>query len=300
MSPTKPPATRPKQSRALTGRRRRSSAATWTWASAIVVVAIVLVIVLVDTLGSSPSKKQSSNYGPASSIPGLVQEVTNVPASVFDQVGITSPAIGVGGFARIVKQPSLTFTQGSKKLPGFIYYGAEYCPYCAATRWAIVLALSRFGTFQNLQLMKSTANDVDPNTATFSFRFSTYKSNYLVFQPYEVQDRNGKTIPSQAPPTNVAQIIAHYDSGQSFPFLDVGNLVFLVGAPFDPQVLKGESWSQIGSGLNDPTNYATQAIVATANYITAGICELTGNAPALVCNSTGVKAAIAALNKPAG
>ena len=35
--------------------------------------------------------------------------------------------------------------------PGIFYYGAEYCPYCAAERWPVVVALSRFGTWSNLQ-----------------------------------------------------------------------------------------------------------------------------------------------------
>jgi hypothetical protein len=31
-----------------------------------------------------------------------------------------------------------------------LYIGAEYCPYCAAERWPLVMALSKFGTFSNL------------------------------------------------------------------------------------------------------------------------------------------------------
>ena len=39
----------------------------------------------------------------------------------------------------------------------------------------------------------------------------------------------------------------------------------------------------------------TQAIVATANYITAGICASTKNQPTNVCQSSGVQAAAKAL-----
>ena len=34
--------------------------------------------------------------------------------------------------------------------PAVIYLGAISCPYCAENRWAMALALSRFGTFQSL------------------------------------------------------------------------------------------------------------------------------------------------------
>ena len=40
-------------------------------------------------------------------------------------------------------------TSGGK--PEMLYIGAEYCPYCAAERWAMIVALSRFGTFSGLR-----------------------------------------------------------------------------------------------------------------------------------------------------
>jgi len=30
------------------------------------------------------------------------------------------------------------------------YVGGEYCPYCAIQRWALLVALSKFGSFTNL------------------------------------------------------------------------------------------------------------------------------------------------------
>ena len=40
--------------------------------------------------------------------------------------------------------------------PLVLYVGAEYCPYCAAERCAMVQALSRFGTFSNLTFVAVT------------------------------------------------------------------------------------------------------------------------------------------------
>ena len=54
--------------------------------------------------------------------------------------------------------------------------GAEYCPYCAAERWAMAVALSRFGTFSDLRLIHSSSADIYPNTPTLSFYRSSYAS----------------------------------------------------------------------------------------------------------------------------
>jgi hypothetical protein len=269
----------------------------WTWISVGVVVLVVLVIVLVDTVGSSPAAKQNDNFGLASPI--VVQEATTIPASVLNTVGVTSSVAQVGGFDPLAGQPKLTFASGSKQLPGFIYEGGEYCPYCAATRWAIVAALSRFGTFKNLSYMKSSATDLYPNTNTFTFVGSTYTSKYLVFKSYEVVDRNRLNIAGQQPTGSILTTINHYSSG-GIPFLDMGNATFLVSAPYNPQVLQGESWTQIAAALDNPSNYGTQAIIATANYITAGICDMTKDAPASVCDSSGVKTAIHAIKTTTG
>jgi hypothetical protein len=71
--------------------------------------------------------------------------------------------------------------------PLVVYVGAEYCPYCAAERWAAVIALSRFGTFSGLGQTHSSSTDVYPNTATLSFHGASYTSQYLQFQGVETQ-----------------------------------------------------------------------------------------------------------------
>ena len=45
-----------------------------------------------------------------------------------------------------------------------LYIGAEFCPYCAAMRWSMAVALSRFGTFTPLHGIHSSSTDVDPST----------------------------------------------------------------------------------------------------------------------------------------
>ena len=60
-------------------------------------------------------------------------------------------------------------------------------PYCATERWPLVVALSRFGTWNNLSASFSApAPEVNPNTATVSFHGATYSSQYVSFTGYEL------------------------------------------------------------------------------------------------------------------
>ena len=43
--------------------------------------------------------------------------------------------------------------------PGVLYIGAEFCPFCATERWAMVNALGRFGTFSGLKITNSSTTD---------------------------------------------------------------------------------------------------------------------------------------------
>ena len=70
-----------------------------------------------------------------------------------------------------------------------VYVGGEYCPYCAAERWAMVMWLSRFGTFTNLHEIQSSSNDIDANTNTFTFYKSSYTSQYIDLSTNEIEDR---------------------------------------------------------------------------------------------------------------
>jgi hypothetical protein len=273
-------------------------------------VVVVLAIVLVTTLSSNGP--QQTYFGPTS--PTILQEVQGVPASVFDSVGVNSPAIAAGPLQNIASLQSLgltapgkplTFTVGHKKLPGVLYVGAEYCPYCAATRWGIIVGLSRFGKFNTLYNMESSADDVYASTPTFSFVGKkptdtvTYTSKYFVFQAYETLDRNSKTF--MALPLPYQTLASTYDlsrdptTGQvvsgGIPFMDIGNRYFITGSEYDPSTLANTSRSTIASGLTDPNIPVTQVIIATANYVSAGICAVTKSQPASVCHSSGVLAA---------
>ena len=235
--------------------------------------------------------------------------MTNIPLSVYNTVGVTSSTLAVSQPKILSNQPPMVL---NGKSPGMLYYGAEYCPYCAAQRWAMVAALSRFGTWSGLQITASSHTDFAPATHTFSFNGATLTSPYITFTGIE-QYTNVPTTSGPNPYTTLqnptkaeAAILSKYSSSQflpntsqsggiSFPFVDVDNKALFSGASYDPIALAGLSWTDIAGNLSDPTNPVTQAIVATANYMSATICASTKGQPGDVCTSSGVKTAAKAL-----
>ena len=278
----KPPSTKRKQ--------KRANGAMFAWIAIGLVVAIVAVVVIVKTTqGSSSGGKQQ----PVTAV--MLKQITKIPASVYDSVGVTS-SISVAPPQVKQGQPPLYYVENGKRVPGGFYWGAEYCPYCAAMRWSIIAAYSRFGTFKNLSTMTSSPDDVYPNTPTFTFYGATYSSPYTAFRSYEVVGplNNGTTLET-TPPKEKA-LIERYNPQGSFPFIDVGNKVLYVGSAYNPGSLGGLSREDIASALNDPNNEITQAIIATSNYLSAGICATNGAMPSSVCHSSGVQAAAKKLN----
>ncbi len=286
------------------GPRGRSGALIAWGAVALVIVVIVVVVVIKVTGGGSNA---NSAYTPVTPAPAsIVSDVTNIPASVYNTVGVNIPSVAQPNPPIVLSnQPPLTI---DGKTPAMFYYGAEYCPYCAAERWAMTAALSRFGTWSNLDVTASSHTDFAPATSTFSYRNATFTSPYLTFFPDEQYTNipNGSGYTTLQNPTKAeTAVINKYSSptfipgataGQvGFPFVDIGNVALISGATYNPLMLAGLSHNDIASHLTDPTNSVTQSIVGTANYITAAICSSTKQQPTAVCTSPGVMAAATAL-----
>ncbi|MGZ4615997.1 MAG: DUF929 family protein, partial [Actinomycetes bacterium] len=180
-------------------------------------------------------------------------------------------------------------------------------PFCAAERWPVVVALSRFGTWSDLGATESASNDVYPNTPTLSFHGATYASDYLSFTGVETRSNqldNGAYAPLDALDAADQQVFdtygrPPYTSGQpgSIPFLDIAGRYVGSGASYSPEILKGKTRDQIAAALKDPGSPVAQAVDGSANLLTAALCDATGGKPADVCTATGVKTAAAQLAK---
>jgi uncharacterized protein DUF929 len=210
----------------------------------------------------------------------VISIITNLPSSEFDTVG-------QGTATNLIKPVSGAALTGASGKPEVMYVGAEYCPYCAAQRWPLIIALSRFGTFTGLQTTTSSSTDVNPNTITFTFRSATYTSQYIDFHSVETLDRDQN--PLQTPSSAEQQLIDRYDSGGTIPFLDFGNRYSSTGAYYLPNVISGVSWLALADTLKQPDSTEAKAIIGSANLITAAICKMDGDQPASVCSSATIQ-----------
>lgn len=265
-----PSNTRQGQSRRL-ARRKKNTA--WWWIGGIVLACVLVIGGFIAYSNNQVKNQKVAGVVATSGDASVFKAVTTVPSTVLNTVntgGLTSIITPISG------KPALT---GSDGKPEFFYYGAEWCPYCAANCWSMVIALNRFGTFKNLAETLSSSTDVDPNTATFTFVNSGYTSPYIDFVPLEVQDRNKNTI--ETPTAAQQQILTDFNV-TGFPFLDIGNK-YQTGPLYDPAVLANLSQQQIAQKLSNPDDTVTKNIVGGANYLTAAICSTLQNKPASVC-----------------
>jgi thiol-disulfide isomerase/thioredoxin len=249
----------------------------------IAVVAIVVAFVVIKSNSNNSSAASTPGYPTGSQLSSIVDKVTSVPESTLRTVGAGS----VASKPQSISGPLLR--SGGK--PEMLYIGAEYCPYCAAERWAMIVALSHFGTFSGLQAMQSSGTDVYANTPTFTFVDAKYTSKYVTFTPVETEDRSGNTL--QTPTAAEQALMSKYDApphvpatdAGSIPFVSIGNRYLIVGASYDPGVLSGLSWDQVATDLHDPTTAVAKGVNGTANYITAALCKLTDDKPGSACTS---------------
>lgn len=208
------------------------------------------------------------------------------PTQDTDVVARTVAAVALAALA-VIHVVDLPGTLGLIPLVGIGYLGIiaavseESCPFCAAERWALTVALSHFGTWSQLGITKSAATDIYPNTATLSFRTARYRSSELTLSTTELTDNAGDPLQSQT--ALDTRLIASYDvppyvnsvdQSGAVPFLDIGNRYILAGAQYSPQVLAGLSAAQIANQLSNPSSPVAEAIDGAANVITAAIGQV--------------------------
>jgi hypothetical protein len=255
--------------------------------SVVAVLAVVLALVLVKAFNKPGSGGSGSGGVTGTALSAsAARDVTSVPASTLNTVGAGSVLrYNPVAIAPISGSPPLA----SNGKPEMLYIGAEFCPYCAAERWAMAVALSRFGTLSPLHGIHSTSSDVNPNTPTLTFYRSTYTSPYLVFTPVENETVN-KT-PLQNTTSAQMALWTKYDSsanGLGYPFIDFGNKYVIKAPSFDPGVLAGMTWAQVAAALHNPSSPVAQGADGAANLITAAICKMTNGQPGNVCTAPGV------------
>jgi hypothetical protein len=249
------------------------------------VVAVAIVVAVLVVVSVLAPKKTSG--GSAALDTAVAKTLTGIPASVFDTVGVGA---GASNPPKPISAPPLT----ADGKPRVLYVGAEYCPYCAAERWPFVVAMSRFGTFSNLQATSSAAApEVFPDTPTLSFHGATYTSQYLSFTAVETQTNTHQPLDTLT--ADDQKLFDTYNSGGGIPWIDYGGKAASGGASIDATLLAGKTQATIAAEIADPSTALSKAVIGSANVITARLCQLTGNQPAAVCSSSAVTAVAGSL-----
>lgn len=255
-----------------------------------VVVVAVAALIGAKLLGAGTGGTSSRDNQPVPA--AVLAAITQTPATTLDAAGAGT------GAGKVVRLPGPLWKTSDGKAE-VLYVGAEYCPYCASQRWALIVALSRFGQFNGLELMTSASDDVYPSTPTFTFAHATYASQYLAFSAVEetTNKRQGNQYaPLQTPTTDQQQRVQKYDappyvaagSEGSIPFLDVADTLMVSGTLVDPGLLQGKDWAAIAQSLQHPESDPGRKILSSANVLTAALCYVDGHQPDSVCSSPGV------------
>lgn len=248
--------------------RRRLLAAIGAVAAVLAVVVALIAVKLTNTPAHLAASESSA---PAS----LTRQVVTVPAAVLATANPGQAATPLQN----VKAPAAPLTIGGK--PTIVFVSEESCPFCAAERWPLAVALSHFGTWSQLGITRSSAADVYPDTATLSFRAARYRSGELTLRTTELTDNSGRSLQAQTPLD--AKLISTYDvppyvnaadQSGAVPFLDIANKYVLAGAQYDPQVLAGLSAAQIAGQLGNPSSPVAKAVDGSAQVIIAAIDQV--------------------------
>ncbi len=264
---------KPRQGQMRKVRKRRSNG--W-YISAGIVLVVLLVIGFIVYISSQQSSPQAS--------PADFQALTSVPVSQLASVGTGS----ANNALNAVQGNHATLLRGATGKPELFYMGGEYCPYCAAQRWAMITALSRFGSFTKAPTAIFSAEDHVP---TYTFYKSAYQSQYIDFVAVEAKDNQANPQALQVLSKGQQQLVDTYDAppytsaqnAGSIPFLDFGNQYISSGSYYDPTLLIGQSHDEIVQQLAQPSSRITQGMFGAANYITAALCSITNSQPMSVC-----------------
>jgi Domain of unknown function (DUF929) len=253
----------------------------------LIVAACAAVLAVVAVVAAFATLRPAAPHGVSPALATLITEVTTVPVNGagawYASAPLTPPPTPVVG---------APLTADGK--PEVFYVNAGYCPYCATENWALIVALSRFGTFSGLSTVRTQHYDNIPPVDGWMFYGSSFTSKYLAFVPVETYSNilvSAKANPDDEKSYRSLQkltpaqraVFNKYDATGAVPFLDFANKAALTGSSLEPSALAGKTWSQIAGTLRYPRNTTAEAILGAADLFTAEICQLTGNRPAAAC-----------------
>lgn len=261
----------------------------------IIIVVLVAYIVYPNVVGlgrQEPFGNRTTGIDTKLSAPEL-GAINNAPNGYFEQAGENLLNISIPGeqisngtyyssasdFEIGFGRPQQYNTLDYNGKPSVIYIGAISCVWCGENRWAMALALSRFGSFGSLYNGYSAVQDGDVPTLYWKYQNITssgtadfgnsYTSNYINFfsAEYDSNIKGGFEFPSSKYPIsffvssapnqsyyNAMAFMNNTDKFEGTPFtfwgtsLDMGAVGVVLGTP--------QNGTQTSS--NPPLTYMTQ------------------------------------------
>jgi thiol-disulfide isomerase/thioredoxin len=243
----------------------------WAWAG-LGMVALVIGAAVALFLSSGGGSGANATATAAS---GTVPAGSHRPS---DPSNAASVALG-----QVRRESGEPLLEGGRPLVFFM--GAEWCPFCASERWALVEATSRFGKWSGLgELRSREGQDYFPSLPTYDLTQATYTSRYINLRHKELATVDGD--PLQKLGSFEETLVDEYDERGSIPFLFASGPPgrYTVELGFSPGLLTGQTFASLHEEVAAaaPTP-AVEAIRGQADAITALICKLDGKQPANVC-----------------
>jgi thiol-disulfide isomerase/thioredoxin len=257
----------------------------WAWAGlAMVVLVVGASVALFLTRGGGGNEEATAASGAVASGTAAGGTATSGTAAGTVPAGMVKPSadasVALGQVRRESEEPMV---EGGKPLVYFM--GAEWCPFCASERWALVQATSRFGRWTGLkELLSRSGQDYFPSLPTYDLTHATYTSDYIGLRHTELATVSGD--PLQKPGHFEEQLVDEYDARGSIPFLFASGPPgrYTVELAYSPGLLEGVTFDELRKEVADkaPTE-GVEAIEGQTDAITALICKLDGRQPASVC-----------------
>ena len=215
------------------------------------VLAVIATMVVIKATGgsASPSSSHLSSAGTnqsgqtgATALSSTVAADLSVPAASLDAVGSPSS----DSLPTVVSGATILKDEDGK--PIVTYVGAEYCPYCAAERWAMAVALSRFWH------VHEPVGDAFRQQRRLPQHPDAVVLWLELLEPLCGLPAGGggdqpggeRVLPDPADPDGRPDRSAdQVRLGREHPLLDIANKYVVTGSSYSPQVLPGLSREQI-------------------------------------------------------
>ena len=193
-------------------------------------------------------------------------------------------AVGSGGQSgEMIRLPASAKLPATDGKPLVVFVGAEYCPYCAAERWVMVMWLSRFGTFkQSLRDSVVIHRRLSRHRYLHVLQVDRTRARTSTSAPNEIEDRNQQ--PLQTMSAGDPNIFTKYDD-PPYTIAAAASSHSSTSAGCSPSTPRATSRATLQAcrGARSQRSSATRAstvtkaIIGNANILTAATCIATGD-----------------------